>query len=81
MIKDVWDEGHGNVLMGIESIRNSLGRWQHNRYKDSRGRINSLLKEIDRFMDEPRFEKNIKRLRHARVELSRLYNSEEIYWA
>lgn len=81
VIKDVWDEGHGNVMRGIEFIWNSLGRWQHNRYKDSKGRINSLLKEIDKLIDEPRIEQNIERLPNAKVKLSRLYNSKEIYWA
>lgn len=41
----------------------------------------SLLKEIDKLVDEPRMDLNTKRLRNARAELNRLYTLEETYWA
>lgn len=71
----------GDVIKGIDTISTSLGSWQHKQYRDNKGRMNSLIKEIDKLVDEPRMDLNTERLREAHAGLGRLYTSKEAYWA
>lgn len=42
--------------------------------------MNSLIKEIDKLVDEPIMNLNIERLHDAHAELGRFYTSEDAYW-
>lgn len=81
VVKDVLMHGYGDVLRGVENMRSSLGRWQFDRYNDRKGRIDTLICEINSIMDRLDNDQGTERLCHAWKELSNLYNAEEKYWA
>lgn len=54
------------MLNKINETRGKLGKWQHGRYNDNKGRI------IDQLIDRQRSDTNTEMLRGARIELSSL---------
>lgn len=79
VIEEAWLGGQGDVLKGVDRVRVSLGSWQYSRYNYRKGRIESLLKEIESVMDIHGNEPNTDILRTACEELGCLYNFEEVY--
>lgn len=49
--KEASEQGQGEVLKGCDKVRNSLGSWQYNRFKDRQGQIRKLMHEINNIMD------------------------------
>ncbi|KAA3468130.1 reverse transcriptase [Gossypium australe] len=81
IINTVWSKRDRDLIDKVEDTREKLGPWQYKQFKNMRGQINALDRNISTLMDGP-YNANLSRLlKVARGKLGHLYDVEEKYWA
>lgn len=53
VIKEEWTNSGDRMMDKISETYANLGKWQHNRYNDSKKHIRRLVKSINQLMDRP----------------------------
>ncbi|KAK5836253.1 hypothetical protein PVK06_012027 [Gossypium arboreum] len=81
IIKKAWKMDTVDIMGKMEKVGHDLGVWQYNKYKKMSKQIDELKSKINRFIDRPDRAYDGNKLKAMRLQLRKLLDTEEKYWA